>query len=153
MSLGDSYEGTVLVEDVKAKTWEALKSRAELAKCLLEEQVEKPDVENAEAEIQKLKDVLIDRYEAFADGKITKEDFIRFRDENKVQTAKLEQELSLLKGKEEYLVRRKEALVPLAKIAGESEMTREMLLKVVDVVYWQDGEVKLKLKADEFLGE
>lgn len=110
-------------------------------------------MEKAEAEIQKLKDVLIDRYEAFADGKITKEDFIRFRDENKVQTAKLEQELSLLKGKEEYLVRRKEALVPLAQIAGESEMTREMLLKVVDVVYWQDGEVKLKLKADEFLRE
>ena len=37
LSLGDSYEGTVLVEDVKAKTWEALKSRAELAKRLLEE--------------------------------------------------------------------------------------------------------------------
>ena len=53
----------------------------------------------------------------------------------------------------EYLSRRKEALAPLAQIIGESEMNREMLQRVVDVVYWQGGEVELKLNADEFLSE
>ena len=103
-----------------------------------------------EAEIAGLKESLMERYETFADGKISKDKYIAFRDKNKARTAEMEQKLSLAKGRKEYLTRRKEALEPLAGIVN-SEPTREMLLRTVEAVYWDDGDVELKLKADEFL--
>ena len=107
-------------------------------------------MDGIEAEIASLKKELMERYETFADGKISKEKYIDFRDKNKARTAEMEQKLSLAKGRKEYLTRRKEALEPLSEIA-DMKPTREMLLRTVDAVYWDDGDVELKLKADEFM--
>ena len=147
--LGDTAE-PVSMSLIEAKTRAALKHKAELAERLLGEDVEIPDVDGIEAEIAGLKESLMERYETFADGKISKDKYIAFRDKNKARTAEMEQKLSLAKGRKEYLTRRKEALEPLAGIVN-SEPTREMLLRTVEAVYWDDGDVELKLKADEFL--
>ena len=147
--LSDSA-GPVSMSLVEAKTWAALKTKAKLAKRLLGQETEKPDVDGLEAEVRELKERLMDSYEAFADGKITREEYIAFRDENRARTAETEQKLSYARG--EYLIRRKEALEPLAGIA-EAEPTRELLLRTIDAVYWNGEDVELKLKADEFLNE
>ena len=94
----------------------------------------------------------MDSYEAFADREITREEYIAFRDENRAQTAEAEQKLSYARGRKEYLIRRKEALEPLAGIA-EAEPTREVLMRTIDAVYWNGEDVELKLKANEFLNE
>ncbi|MBR1710356.1 MAG: hypothetical protein IJ719_16250 [Clostridia bacterium] len=109
-----------------------------------------PDVDALENEVKRLKDALMERYEAFVDGKISRNTYIAFWNKNKAQTAETEQKLSFAKGQTKYLTGRKEALEPLAKIAGEMQLTREMLVRTADAVYWNDGDVELKLKADEF---
>ena len=147
--LGDTAE-PVSMSLIEAKTTAMLNTKAKLAKKLLGQDVEIPDVDGIEAEIASLKKDLMERYETFADGKISKEKYIAFRDKNKARTAEMEQKLSLARGRKEYLIRRKETLEPLAGIV-DAELTREMLLRTVDAVYWDDGEVQLKLKADEFL--
>ena len=155
--LGDSAD-PVSISSVEAKTWAALKLKAEQAKRLLGQEaealdVEALDVDGLEAAVKHLKERLMSSYEAFADGKITREEYIAFRDENRARTAETEQKLSYARGRKEYLTRRKEALEPLAGIADDTEMTREMLIKVTEAVYWNGEDVELKLKADEFLNE
>ncbi len=71
--LGDSA-GTVSMRLVETKTWAALKTKAKLAKQLLGQETEKPDVDGLEAEVRGLKESRMDSYEAFADGKITREE-------------------------------------------------------------------------------
>ena len=149
--LGDTAE-SVSMSLIEAKTMAMLNTKAELAKKLLRQKVEIPDVDAIEAEITSLKESLMERYETFADRKISKDKYIAFRDKNKARTAEMEQKLSLAKGRKEYLIRRKEALEPLAGIV-DSEPTREMLLRTVDAIYWNGEDVELKLKADEFLDE
>ena len=84
--MGDSA-GPVSMSLVEEKPWAALKTKAMLAKRLLEQETEKPDVDGLKTEVRELKESLMDSYEAFADGKITREEYIAFRDENRRRAA------------------------------------------------------------------
>jgi hypothetical protein len=54
--------------------------------------------------------------------------------------------------RKEYLERRREVLRPLVRTLELPELTREVLMDVVDKIYWYDGVLEVQVKGEEYLG-
>ena len=52
----------------------------------------------------------------------------------------------------EYLERRQEVLRPLVAVLNKPELTRDILMAVVDRIYWYDGALEVLVKGEEYLG-
>lgn len=54
--------------------------------------------------------------------------------------------------RKEYLERRQEVLRPLVAVLNKPELTRDVLMAVVDRIYWYDGALEVMVKGEEYLG-
>ncbi len=141
-------------EDVlKEKIWNILLERSRAAKIQLSKLPNGIDTDRMEREILALNEKQAKMYDALLDERITKEEYITFRDDIRGKVDSLKNDLMLAKGTASYIQEAEDSLKPLAAIMEEKELTREILLKVVKMIYVGTDEIHVELKADPFLKE
>ena len=94
---------------------------------------------------------MFNRFTEYSDGKISKDEYIRFQNRAKAMVTDMEQRRDAEIERKEYLERRQEVLGPLVRTLELPELTRDVLTAVVDKIYWYDGVLEVLVKGEEYL--
>ena len=134
-----------------------LESRKTVQKQAVEEKIEQTEklLIKYTSEIQKLNNMRMGRYEAYKDGKLTRDEFIRVKTEAENQMEKLSSEIES-KQQALYALRCISECVPdsasmLKQFNPFDTLTREMVEAFIKQIYiCQDGTLRIEWKFDDF---
>lgn len=105
--------------------------------------VETPDVDKVLREMDKVKAEQVRQYEAFADGVISREQYIKKKQELSKKTAELQATLDLADGLKEEEENNSDGLQELADqgqaVKGGGRLTKEMVEAFIERVYVYDS--------------
>ena len=139
-------------EEIETKVLAALIERGRKAADLLGRLVRIDyDVFAAKDEIEALKTARMEKYEAYIQGTVSRDEYKAFQDEAKVKIDALQNGITVTRGQDAHLEEVEEKLKPLAdgSVAAEkSGLTHAMVRELVENVWVSEDGMEGEFKAD-----